>query len=141
LGFALISLLTLFPTLRNHAKFRTKNGNSVLVSICPNFAMARLSADVGRAIYVIQQTLPEFFSTGLITSINKSTGSPRQANGNFPLANVNPLDYHPPLDEDVDSIYSPNVRLSYTPPVALPAPFPKTLHIEGTRSTVQKQVH
>ncbi|KAJ7822429.1 hypothetical protein B0H13DRAFT_1737818 [Mycena leptocephala] len=85
----------------------------------------------GRAIYVIQQTLPEFFSTGLITSINKSTGSPRQANGNFPLANVNPLDYHPPLDEDVDSIYSPNVRLSYTPPVALPAPFPKTLHIEG----------
>lgn len=141
MGFALISLLTLFPTLRNHAKFRTKNGSSVLVSICPNFVMARLSADVGRAIYVIQQTLPEFFSTGLITSINKSTGSPCQANGNFPLANVNPLDYHPPLDEDVDSVYSPNVRLSYTPPVALPAPFPKTLHIEGTRSTVQKQVH
>lgn len=87
----------------------------------------------GRAIYVIQQTLPEFFTTGLITSINKSTGSPRRANGGYlPLANANPLDYHEASEEDVDSIYSPNVRLSYTPPVALPAPFPKTLHIEGT---------
>ncbi|TFK97741.1 hypothetical protein BDV98DRAFT_535087 [Pterulicium gracile] len=28
-------------------------------------------------------------------------------------------------------IYSPKVRLFYTPPAALPAPFPKTLHIEG----------
>ncbi|KAJ6551631.1 hypothetical protein B0H19DRAFT_1158380 [Mycena capillaripes] len=84
----------------------------------------------GRAIYVIQQTLPDFFTTGLITSSDKLTGSPRQANGNS-LVNANQLDYHAPLDVDVDSIYSPNVRLSYTPPVALPAPFPKTLHIEG----------
>ncbi|KAJ7653286.1 hypothetical protein DFH06DRAFT_1282556 [Mycena polygramma] len=84
----------------------------------------------GRAIYVIQQTLPDFFNTGLVTSIDKSTGSPRQANSS-PLANANPLDYHATPDEDVDSIYSPNVRLSYTPPVPLPAPFPKTLNIEG----------
>ncbi|KAF7368949.1 hypothetical protein MVEN_00221100 [Mycena venus] len=98
------------------------------------FAMARLIRRMpkGRAIYVIQQTLPEFFTTGLVTSIDRSTGGPRHANGNhLPQANANPLDYHTSPDEEVDSIYSRNVRLSYTPPVALPAPFPKTLHIEG----------
>ncbi|KAJ7471296.1 hypothetical protein B0H11DRAFT_2041151 [Mycena galericulata] len=85
----------------------------------------------GRAIYVLQQTLPDFFSTGLVSSIDRATGSPRQAISNYlPVANANPLDYHT-SGEDVDSIYSPNVRLAYTPPVALPAPFPKTLHIEG----------
>ncbi|KAJ7318126.1 hypothetical protein DFH08DRAFT_754994 [Mycena albidolilacea] len=95
----------------------------------------------GRAIYVIQQTLPEFFTTGLITSINKSTGSPRRANGGYlPLANANPLDYYDASEEDVDSIYSPNVRLSYTPPVALPAPFPKTLHIEGMSMYITSSV-
>ncbi|KAJ6617585.1 hypothetical protein B0H10DRAFT_2033082 [Mycena sp. CBHHK59/15] len=86
----------------------------------------------GRAIFVIQQTLPDFFATGLITSIDRATGSPRTPISNYlPVANANPLDYHVTPDEDVESIYSPNVRLSYTPPVALPAPFPKTLHIEG----------
>ncbi|KAF8218303.1 hypothetical protein K438DRAFT_1474311, partial [Mycena galopus ATCC 62051] len=84
----------------------------------------------GRAIYVIQQTLPDFFDTGLITSIHRSTGSPCQANGHVPLAKAD--DYHTTPDEDIDSIYSPNIRLSYTPPVALPAPIPKTWHIEGT---------
>ncbi|KAJ7176484.1 hypothetical protein C8R46DRAFT_988534 [Mycena filopes] len=85
----------------------------------------------GRAIYVIQQTLPEFFSTGLVTSIDRSTGHPRKANGSIIVPSANPLDFRGPEDEDIDSIYSPNVRLSYTPPVALPAPFPKTLNIEG----------
>ncbi|KAJ7231291.1 hypothetical protein B0H12DRAFT_970308, partial [Mycena haematopus] len=84
----------------------------------------------GRAIDLIQHTLPDFFTTGLVTSIHKSTG-PRKTNGFVPLANANPLDYHAPPDEDVDSIYSPNIRLSYTPPVPLSAPFPKTLNIEG----------
>ncbi|KAJ7715717.1 hypothetical protein DFH07DRAFT_361329 [Mycena maculata] len=86
----------------------------------------------GRAIDVIQRTLPEFFSTGLVSSIDSATGRSRPAISNYvPVANANPLDYHALVDEDVDSIYSPNIRLSYTPPVALPAPFPKTLHIEG----------
>ncbi|KAJ7026135.1 hypothetical protein C8F04DRAFT_1126279 [Mycena alexandri] len=85
----------------------------------------------GRAIYVIQQTLPDFFSTGLVASIDRSTGHPRQGNGSTIVPNANPLDFRGPEDGDVDSIYSPNVRLSYTPPVALPSPFPKTLHIEG----------
>ncbi|KAJ6460928.1 hypothetical protein C8R45DRAFT_535273 [Mycena sanguinolenta] len=84
----------------------------------------------GRAIYVIQHTLPDFFTTGLVTSIDNSVG-PRQTNSFVPLTNANSLDYHAPPEEDLDSIYSPNIRLSYTPPVPLSAPFPKTLNIEG----------
>ncbi|KAG6835704.1 hypothetical protein H0H93_015479 [Arthromyces matolae] len=71
----------------------------------------------GRAIYVLQHTLPEFFHAGLVTSIDRSTGTPRskatvqprsksssastsinsKANFNFnsnpiPIINANPLD-------------------------------------------------
>ncbi|KAF8154804.1 hypothetical protein B0H34DRAFT_538196 [Crassisporium funariophilum] len=85
----------------------------------------------GRAIFVLQETLPDFFSTGLVTSINTTTGSPRPAPSAFtPSANVNFLEHHI-LDENEESIYSPNVRLCYTPPVALPSSFPKILHVEG----------
>ncbi|GBE84532.1 hypothetical protein SCP_0605110 [Sparassis crispa] len=56
----------------------------------------------GRAIDVLHRTLPDFFRTGLVTS---------------------------PADEV--GIYSPRIRLAYTPVVPLPAPFPRTLHIEG----------
>lgn len=41
-------------------------------------------------------------------------------------------DSHGPTVDDGEPIYSPRVRLQYTPPVALPAPFPKTFHLEGT---------
>ncbi|KAG5642939.1 hypothetical protein DXG03_001856 [Asterophora parasitica] len=85
----------------------------------------------GRAIYVLQQTLPEFFLTGLITSIDKGTGLPRSASTSIPIISTNPLDLQPYGDDDVEVIYSPKVSLSYTPPVELPAPFPKTLHVEG----------
>src|SRR5438552_2018540 len=73
----------------------------------------------GRAIYLLTQTLPDFFSTGLIDSSTKLETN----------AGVVPT-----FDGDVDSIYSPKVRLSYTPPMALPSPFPQTLHIEGKKS-------
>ncbi|KAJ7071985.1 hypothetical protein C8F01DRAFT_973616 [Mycena amicta] len=75
----------------------------------------------GRAIYVLQQTLPGFFNTGLVTSIDSVTGSLRPIHGTTTASSS---------AHDVDSIYSPKVRLSYTPPAALPPPFPKTLHIE-----------
>ncbi|KAF4610089.1 hypothetical protein D9613_010446 [Agrocybe pediades] len=84
----------------------------------------------GRAIFVLQETLPEFFKTGLITSVDKLTGAPQPARSIIPTANVNFLEPHI-IHDDAEAIYSPNVRLSYTPPVALPPPFPKTFHIEG----------
>ncbi|KAF9462509.1 CHAT domain-containing protein [Collybia nuda] len=85
--------------------------------------------NTGRAIYVLQNTLPDFFHTGLVTSIDKSTGSPQPASS-MPMINANPLDYQT-FNDDTESIYSPKIRLSYTPPVALPSPFPQTLHVEG----------
>jgi len=82
----------------------------------------------GRAIYVIQETLPEFFQTGLITGVNKTTGIPGKPSS--PSASINFLEYVAPKDDE-EPIYSPNIRLSYTPPVELPSPFPKTFHAEG----------
>ncbi|KAG7440521.1 uncharacterized protein BT62DRAFT_937921 [Guyanagaster necrorhizus] len=69
----------------------------------------------GRAIDIIHQTLPDFFKTGLVTSIDEATG---QLNSSSVLLGM-------------QHIYSPKIRLSYTPPVQLPSPFPQTLHIEG----------
>ncbi|KAJ7139038.1 hypothetical protein C8R44DRAFT_763730 [Mycena epipterygia] len=123
---AALGLRSQLPPDRSHPPPDPKNPRG------PEISDQEWELRTGRAIYVIQQTLPDFFSTGLVTSIDGSTGSPRQAISTYlPVANANPLDYHARPDEDVESIYSPNVRLSYTPPVALPAPFPKTLHIEG----------
>lgn len=65
----------------------------------------------GRAIYTLQQTLPSFFQTGLVANVN-ATGVPAK-------------------HTDDENIYSPQIRLVYTPPVALPSPFPRTLSIEG----------
>ncbi|KIY50205.1 hypothetical protein FISHEDRAFT_71818 [Fistulina hepatica ATCC 64428] len=82
----------------------------------------------GRAIYVLQRTLPAFFESGLITSIDKVTGLPRPSTPLTPFINLNDEN---DVKEDLESIYSRNIRLSYTPPTPLPAPFPKTLHVEG----------
>ncbi|KAI1787212.1 hypothetical protein LXA43DRAFT_975391 [Ganoderma leucocontextum] len=67
----------------------------------------------GRAIYILQQTLPGFFSTGLITSLDTSGGSEKGEDG-----------------EEL-SIYSPSIRLEYRPPTSFPPPFPRTAHVEG----------
>ncbi|TFK27943.1 hypothetical protein FA15DRAFT_585528 [Coprinopsis marcescibilis] len=103
----------------------------------------------GRAIYILQETLPTFFDTGLYTAIDKATGSPVPPDAasshhfHLPL-----LDTHGPLDflasdkgkqkataeqlsDNEEPVYSPNVRLEYTPPVPLPSPFPKILKVEG----------
>ncbi|KAI0056149.1 hypothetical protein BV25DRAFT_1648844 [Artomyces pyxidatus] len=71
----------------------------------------------GRAIDLLRTTLPTFFSTGLVT---------------HPSLSFNHSSRLDAISEDgADSIYSPRIRLSYTPPTALPAPFPRTLHIDG----------
>ncbi|KAG9219928.1 hypothetical protein CCMSSC00406_0009531 [Pleurotus cornucopiae] len=80
----------------------------------------------GRAIDVLTSTLPHFFSYGLVSSIDRVSGTPRTVGA---IASANPLDFR--NKDDVETIYSPKIRLSYTPPIALPAPFPKTLHVEG----------
>ncbi|KAF8965439.1 hypothetical protein BDZ97DRAFT_1812194 [Flammula alnicola] len=54
----------------------------------------------------------------------------RTVSTSTPSANVNFLEHHI-LQDDEEAIYSPNIRLSYTPPLELPSPFPKTFHIEG----------
>ena len=68
---------------------------------------------LGRAIYILQQTLPSFFSTGLITSLDTATGGETGEN------------------EQEVSIYSPSIRLEYRPPTPFPPPFPRTVHVEG----------
>ncbi|KAG5651500.1 hypothetical protein H0H81_008472, partial [Sphagnurus paluster] len=85
----------------------------------------------GRAVYLLQQTLPEFFLAGLITSVDKATGTPHSSSTSIPVLNANPLDSQPYGEEDIEVIYSSKIRFSYTPPGQLPAPFPSTFHVEG----------
>ncbi|OBZ77299.1 hypothetical protein A0H81_01782 [Grifola frondosa] len=70
----------------------------------------------GRAIYILQQTLPDFFATGLVSNLDTSVTSSSSQEENA---------------SEKESIYSPKIRLSYTPPTPLPSPFPRTLHVEG----------
>lgn len=71
----------------------------------------------GRAIYILERTLPDFFRVGLVSNIDPTSPDivdvPASESGN------------------VESIYSPTILLRYTPPVALPPPFPGTLSLEG----------
>lgn len=72
----------------------------------------------GRAIYVLQQTLPDFFRIGLVSNVDPTRGPD--------------LVYNVPSEQtEIENIYSPKIRLTYTPPVALPSPFPRILSIEG----------
>ncbi|KZV94451.1 hypothetical protein EXIGLDRAFT_736956 [Exidia glandulosa HHB12029] len=59
----------------------------------------------GHAIDILRNTMPDFFATGLVS--RSETDSPQA------------------------SIYAPNIRLSYTPPVQLPSPLPATFRLEG----------
>ncbi|KAG2138431.1 uncharacterized protein EDB93DRAFT_724521 [Suillus bovinus] len=72
----------------------------------------------GRAIYILQQTLPDFFDVGLVSSID-------------PIKTPALVDSKESDSLEVENIYSPKVKLTYTPPVALPSPFPRTLGLEG----------
>ena len=79
---------------------------------------------------ILQQTLPTFFSCGLaatnyhlplhMDTILGTDASFGHREGNSKEAGNNSK-----------GIYARSVRLEYTPPVALPAPFPRALHIEG----------
>ncbi|KAG6376602.1 hypothetical protein JVT61DRAFT_1584 [Boletus reticuloceps] len=71
----------------------------------------------GRAIYILERTLPDFFQLGLVSHIDPTR--------------PDIVDVAVSESGSVESIYSPVVRLTYTPPVALPPPFPRTLSLEG----------
>lgn len=71
----------------------------------------------GHAIFILERTLPDFFQVGLVSNVDPTRPD---------VVDV-------PVTEsgNVESIYSPAIRLTYTPPVALPSPFPRTLSLEG----------
>lgn len=96
---------------------------------------------LGRAIYIIQQTLPDFFDHGLITTSSDNGNGKRK--GQTVSTSSSSLYSDPSVtqkaedfEEEPESIYSPKIRLAYTPPVRLPSPFPATLHVEGTFSSL-----
>jgi hypothetical protein len=99
-----------------------------------------LSAFTGRAIDHLRRTLPDFFSTGLITHVTPDENLSQSSSSSLhaPSKSLSAISTDPnrdslPTDDCpiLHSIYSPKVRLSYTPPTALPSPFPRTLHVEG----------
>jgi len=57
----------------------------------------------GRAVSLLKNSIPDFFDKGLVSSVA----------------------------EDDESLYASHIQLCYTPPSHLPAPFPKTLRVEG----------
>ncbi|KAH9912228.1 uncharacterized protein B0H18DRAFT_890469 [Fomitopsis serialis] len=91
----------------------------------------------GRAIWILQQTLPAFFHTGLVTSLETPLVARPPASESPEGAERGTADPHcggrpARPDGDSESIYSRAVRLAYTPPHALPPPFPRTLTLEGS---------
>ncbi|EIM83864.1 uncharacterized protein STEHIDRAFT_123439 [Stereum hirsutum FP-91666 SS1] len=108
----------------------------------------------GRAIHIIQNTLPDFFSIGLVTRISNeddnASSSPESSlsilsktipsfphligtdktKDSLPSAEDIPIDEHNE-EHDLEPIYSPKVKLVYSPPDKLPPPFPETLKVEG----------
>jgi hypothetical protein len=80
---------------------------------------------LGRAIYTLQQTLPDFFNSGLASwHADSHDAKSRSLLSKLPLTGLTKGD-------EEESIYSPNVRLIYTPPARLPPPFPQTFRLEG----------
>ena len=124
---------TTTTTARKRSKYLIENGKFGRVCT-PLFALVmsktNLQNFLGRAIYILRETLPQFFTRGLI-SCSGNVGSC------FSPSNSNPSHKAPFHGSDTDSddpesIYSPYIRLAYTPPLRLPPPFPGTLYVEGT---------
>ena len=96
-----------------------------------------------RALFVLQETLPEFFQIGLVTNVDKFTGAPIRTSilplSLVPGPNQKFPSHEEPTNAGVESVYSPQVKLEYTPS-ALPTPFPRVLHVEGTYWTLNTAV-
>ncbi|KAH8096831.1 hypothetical protein BXZ70DRAFT_895661 [Cristinia sonorae] len=112
----------------------------------------------GRAIYILQTTLPSFFTTGLISSLTPSSDSDSPlpaSHASTPSASLTDTLLSPFKDigrgrngegkgkekeKEGESIYSPRVRLEYKPPVMLPTPLPSTLRVEGLHLYIASSV-
>jgi len=89
--------------------------------------MGVLTCGLGRAIDILLRTLPDFFGTGLVSTAY-----------HLPMSMHAFLDVNGKGKEKAysdapgeDGIYSRHICLEYTPPVALPGPFPRVLTLEG----------
>ncbi|TDL26539.1 hypothetical protein BD410DRAFT_783590 [Rickenella mellea] len=105
----------------------------------------------GRATDILRQTLPDFFNTGLVASSSpplsfespssssnvsspSSSGSTSHTHGNKGKGKERAYDDHEHTQREesfISGIYSRHIKLQYAPPVALPAPFPRTLVVDG----------
>lgn len=81
---------------------------------------------------ILQQTLPAFFNTGLVATnyhlplhMHSILGATHKGKGR--------ADEHECETCDEEGIYARTIRLEYTPPVALPAPLPRMLKVDGKR--------
>ena len=96
-----------------------------------------------RALFVLQETLPEFFQIGLVTNVDKFTGAPIRTSilplSLVPGPNQKFPSYEEPINAGVEPVYSLQVKLEYTPS-ALPTPFPRVLHAEGIYRTLNTAV-
>lgn len=87
---------------------------------------AEWDARAGAAIDTLTRTLPHFLEQGLRTRTDSSLSSLTSLTGFAKSRDAAPSD-----DEKGEQIYDSRVRLSYTPPAELPAPLPRTLHVDG----------
>lgn len=101
----------------------------VHLSFAPMISDTTIQNSLGRAIYILRQTLPQFFKHGLISG-SVDVG-PSSSTSNFNLGHKAPMHESDANADDPESIYSPKIKLAYTPPLRLPPPFPGTLHVEG----------
>ncbi|EIN04671.1 hypothetical protein PUNSTDRAFT_55396 [Punctularia strigosozonata HHB-11173 SS5] len=95
----------------------------------------------GRAIYILQQTLPEFFQTGLVATLDRGV---LDVNNHPPSSNglISATFLHTTYGKSMATLYAPNIRLSYHPPVTLPVPGMngKMMQIEGLPLYVSSSV-
>lgn len=93
---------------------------------------------------ILQDNLPRFFTTGLtgtdyhlplhlhglLLPVGGGGGNGNGKGKGRAEEGVRDSGDGSALSDD-SGIYARHIRLEYTPPVALPAPFPRKLHVEG----------
>jgi hypothetical protein len=83
-------------------------------------------------VYTLRSTLPNFFEAGLVSYVDHDPGLSMLPSSKV-TTETDMHDERTRCREEYESIYAPNIKLSYTPPTALSLPpgFPRTLQVEG----------